>query len=451
MAADPEGEEPTYHNLRYLDDFTYLREPGTQRDFWDGAKYIRLGDDPFGLGSAYLSFGGELRERDESYTHPNFGIHAPARDTYLLQRVLLHADLHANDYLRGFLQLGSMVRMESRGVASSTDFNQLDIMQGFVDLRLPSPLPAPLDDTPTLRGGRQEVLLGYQRLVAVREGANERRSFDGARLFDTWNGATLDVLALRPVQDKTGAFNDAANLRQALWGTYLTVPVGGGLSADLYWLGYENDAATFRGRTGEERRQSFGARLFGAAPGWDYNAEAVVQTGTFRDTPIAAWMLAAIAGYTFAELPWQPRIALQANASSGDDPRHTSIGTYNGLYPRLPYFAETSLLVPSNIHDVRPLIGLRPLPGVTVVAGWDTLWRSSTRDALYGNGLVPYPGTAAATSARVGSEVSLDIRWRADQHLTLGTILAQLLAGPALTEAKGKDVTYVVLFATYRF
>ncbi len=447
LAASPEAEGSVYSNTRYLDDFSYLRDSARASDFWDGVKYIRLGDDPYGLGAPYLSLGGELRGRFETYSNPNFGIKAPPHDAYLLQRLLLHGDLHLNDYIRGFLQLGSMQRIGTRGVPSTTDIDQLDLMQGFVDLRVPTPL----GDAPTLRSGRQEVLLGFQRLVSVREGPNVRRAFDGFRLFDSWNGATIDLFALRPIQDKIGTFNDPPNPNQALWGAYATVPVWGGLKADLYWLGYENDNAKFRRRIGEERRQSFGTRLFGKAAGWDWNEEAVLQVGSFRDHDIRAWMLASIVGYTFAGTPWTPRIGLEANASSGDNPRSGTIGTYNGLFPRLPYFAETSLLVPSNVHDVRPVLSVKPLPDVTVVAGLDMLWRTSTHDALYGSGMVAYPGTAKATSNRVGDEASLDIRWRPDQHLTFGLIYAYFLAGGAITEANGHDVNFGVLFATYKF
>ena len=410
-------------------------------------KYIGLGDDPYGLGEPYLSFGGELRERFETYSNPNFGIKAPAHDAYLLHRLLVFGDLHLNDYLRAFLQLGSMQRIGVRGVPSTTDIDQFDVTQAFVDVRVPTPL----GDEPTLRAGRQEVLLGFQRLVSVREGPNVRRDFDGFRLFDGWNGARMDVLALRPVQDEIGAFNDYPNLNQGLWGTYATLPVWGGLNADLYWLGYENDNAKFRRKTGEERRQSFGTRLFGKADGWDWNEEAVAQVGSFDDHDIRAWMLASIVGYTFPGSAWTPRFGLEANASSGDNPRSSTIGTYNGLYPRLPYFAETALLVPSNVHDVRPVVSFKPLPDVTAVLGYDMLWRTSTHDALYGSGMVPYAGTAKATAARVGSETSLDVRWRPDEHLTFGLIYAYFDAGPALTEAHGKDVNYGVLFATYKF
>lgn len=447
LAASPEAEASVYHNTRYLDDFSYLSDPTRANDFWDGVKYIRLGDDWHGLGAPYVSFGGELRERFETYSNPNFGIKAPPHDAYLLQRLLVFGDLHLNDYVRGFVQLGSMQRLGVRGVASTTDIDQLDLMQGFVDLRVPTPL----GDAPTLRGGRQEVLLGFQRLVAVREGANVRRDFDGFRLSDAWNGASIDVLALRPVTPAIGSFNDNPNSNQGLWGTYATVPIWGGLKADLYWLGYENDKAKFRGVTGEERRQSFGTRLFGTANGWDWNEEAVLQVGSFRDYDIRAWMFASIVGYTFPGVAWTPRIGLEANASSGDNPRTSTIGTYNGLYPRLPYFAETSLLVPSNVHDVRPVVSFKPVHDVTVVAGFDSLWRTSTHDALYGNGMVAYPGTAKARGGWVGSETSLDIRWRPDQHLTFGLIYAYFAAGPALTNAHGNDVNYGVLFATYKF
>lgn len=447
LAASPETEGSAYQNTRYLEDFSYLSDSSRSTDFWDGVKYIRLGDDPYGLGDPYLSFGGELRERFETYSNPNFAIKAPAHDAYLLQRAMLHADLHLNDYVRGFLQLFSMQRLGVRGVPSTTDIDQLDVSQAFIDLRAPTPL----GDEPTLRSGRQEVLFGYQRLVSVREGPNVRRSFDGFRLSDAWNGATLDVVALRPVQDEIGAFNDYSNMNQSLWGTYATVPVWGGLKADLYWLGYENDHATYLGKTGEERRQSFGTRLFGTARGWDWNEEAVLQFGSFRDQDIRAWMLASAVGYTFSDIPWLPRLGFECNASSGDHPGSGSLGTYNGLFPRLPYFAETALLVPSNIHDVRPVLRVHPLPDVFVVAGWDTLWRTSTQDALYGSGMVAYPGTAKATSARVGTEASLDIRWQPDPHLSFGVIYARFLVGPALTEALGKTVDYGAMFATYKF
>ena len=442
--ASPELSDPPYHSLRYEDDFTYLADPAKTSDPWDPLKYIPIGDGQYG--PSYLSFGGELRERAESYLNPNFGIHAPPANAYLLHRLMLNTDIHLTDYVRVFFQLGNYERLGDRGVTSTTDLDQLDLMQGFVDLR-PPPLAG---DEPVIRIGREELLFGFQRLIAVREGPNARRDFDGFRFNDHFGEATIDLLAVRPVNNNQYVFDDHANPNQALWGAYLTVPAGPVLKADLYWLSYENDAARFRGLTGMEQRQTIGIRLFGRTGGFDWNGEAALQTGRLRGHDILANMLAGIAGYTFAA-PWQPRIGVEANYASGDNSHGSTIGTFNAMYPRLPYFAETSMLVPANVFDVRPVFSVRPLPGVLATFGWDTLWRASSSDGLYGSAMVEYTNTNKVSGARVGTELSADIRWRVDQHLSLGAIAAEFLSGPAVQEAFGKDVSFFVLFATYRF
>jgi hypothetical protein len=443
MAASPENEGSIYSPVRYNDDFRALCDPAKQTGFWDPLKCIRLGD---ALPDGYLTFGGELRERFESYNHPNFGFNAPAQNAYVLQRLMPSADVHFNENFRIFTQLVSAYRFERRDVSSTTDVDRLDLLQGFADLRVPAPL-SPL----TLRVGRQELLFGFQRLVAVREGPNVLRSFDGIRVLDKLGEADVSLIAVRPVTNKVGAFDDASNLNQALWGSYVTVPVWGGLKADLYWLGYENARATIRGKVGPERRQSVGTRLFGSADGFDWNAEAVAQGGSFGNQDISAWMFAGIAGYTFRTLAWEPRIGLESTMASGDDPRKPKIGTFNPLYPRLPYFAETSLLVPANVTNIRPVVSFKPLPDVTAVLGYDTLWRTSTHDYLYGSGMVPYPRTNRPDAKFVGHEPSVDVRWRPDEHLTIAAIYATFLAGPAVTNAGGKTVDYFAMFATYKF
>jgi hypothetical protein len=162
-------------------------------------------------------------------------------------------------------------------------------------------------------------------------------------------------------------------------------------------------------------------------------------------------MAAAIVGYTLRDVTWQPRLAIETNYASGDNARSSTIGTFNAMYPRLPYFAETSMLVPANVVDVRPVVSLHPTPDLLAVFGWDTLWRASMTDGLYGSGMVQYAGTSTTHGSRVGTELSADIRWRIDQHLQVGAIAAEFFSAPAVTEALGKSVTFCVLFATYRF
>jgi hypothetical protein len=365
-----------------------------------------------------------------------------------LHRLLLNADLHVTEYFRSFVQLGNMERLGNRGTPTTTDINQLDLMQGFVDIRPPLPLPAA--NLSTFRIGREELLFGFQRLIAVREGTNVRRAFDGFRMIEEFRGATLNLFGVRPVADSEGVFDDHSNMKQLLWGAYLTVPLGEMLKADLYELNYQNIQARYRNQVGVEKRQTWGIRLFGATEGFDWNTEVALQQGTFRDRDIRANMMAGIAGYTFRNVMWEPRIGIEANFASGDNAQSSAVGTFNAMYPRLPYFAETSMLVPANIYDIRPVLSFRPTPDILAVFGWDTLWRASTSDGLYGSAQTLYPGTNRVSGRKVGTELSADIRWRIDRHLLLGAIFAEFFAGPAVQEALGKSVTFFALFATYR-
>ena len=443
--AAPDLGDPTYHSLRYDDDFTALSNPALWSDPWDPLKYIPLGNGPYG--PSYVTLGGELRERFESYLEPNFGIHAPASNGYLLHRLTLDADTHLTRYARIFIQLGDFARIGDRGVTSTTDIDYLGLTQAFLDL---DP-PGLLHDAPLFRAGREELLFGYQRLIAVREGPNIRRDFDGFRFNDQADGASVDLIDVHPVNTYPDVLADHTNVKQKLSGAYVTLPISTALKADVYVLHYENGVAKFRGATGIETRQTVGIRLFGEAGGFDWNNEAAFQTGSFNQHDIRAGMLAWIVGYTFAAVPWQPHIGLEANYASGDNAHSGTIGTFNAMYPRLPYFAETSMLVPANVYDVQPKLSFHPNPDMLATFGWDNLWRASTSDGLYGSGMSEYANTNKVTGSRVGTELFADVRWRIDRYLVLGAIAAELISGPAVEEALGKSVRYFVLFATYRF
>ena len=97
---------------------------------------------------------------------------------------------------------------------------------------------------------------------------------------------------------------------------------------------------------------------------------------------------------TFNDIAWKPRIGFSANDASGDNANSKTIGTFNPIYPRLPYFAETSMLVPANVKDFRPVFSFHPREDVAVVLGYDMLSRVSSTDGLYGSGLSQYKNTA---------------------------------------------------------
>src|SRR6266540_3797213 len=153
--AEAKGDAPRpppYLQLRYDEDYSFLNDPARRTDFLDPLKYIPLD----GSGEFYLGFGGEARERYEYFHNSLWGQGPQDDDGYLLQRYMLHADLHLGESLRVFGQLKSGLENGRSGGPRPTDEDKLDLHQAFLDVTL-----ATINSTTLVfRGGRQELLFG---------------------------------------------------------------------------------------------------------------------------------------------------------------------------------------------------------------------------------------------------------------------------------------------------
>ena len=155
-----------YHFLRYDDVPSDQNSPYWTNDFWSPLKFIPL--DSIEPGS-YLNFGGEDRERVEHFSTPLFGLTPRTTTTYDLHRLLFEGDLHIGDRFRTFIQFSNH-QATSASLSPGTDVDQIDLQQGFADLKS----PVGQDSSLTFRGGRQEMEFGVGRLIDVREGPNIR-------------------------------------------------------------------------------------------------------------------------------------------------------------------------------------------------------------------------------------------------------------------------------------
>jgi hypothetical protein len=256
-----EATPPAYKLLRYDEDYSYLKDPSRRTDFWDPIKYIAL----CGRDDWYLSIGGELRERYEFYHEQDAGQVPPdARNNgYLLERYLLHGDLHLGPYFRFFGQF--MTGLEDGrigGPRPDIDRDAFDVHQAFADFVLPL---AGDKDTLTARLGRQEFEYGSGRLIDVRDGPNLRLSFDAARLLLHTGDWEVDGWWAKPVRDRPGVFDDDPDPTRSFWGLYAVhplplLPKG---NIDLYYLGFENKDAVYAQGPGYELRHTVGTRLWG--------------------------------------------------------------------------------------------------------------------------------------------------------------------------------------------
>jgi len=157
---------PAFKQLRYEEDYSYLKQDSS-RNWYTTTKFDPLSKNR----NTYLSFGGDIRYQYQWFKNENWGESPQDNDGFVLTRYLAHADFHAGSHFRTFVQLQSSFANGRVTQPSPVDENQLDLHQAFTDIAF----TLPNKQTLTFRVGRQELLYGSQRLVAVREGPNNRQ------------------------------------------------------------------------------------------------------------------------------------------------------------------------------------------------------------------------------------------------------------------------------------
>lgn len=462
-SASPAPSAPApipFKLFRYDEDYSSLADPARRTGMLDALKYIPLSSD----GSVTLSLGGETRTRYEYLSAPFFGLRQPGHDDFVIQRLLLHADLHMGDrtdfHARAFVQiLSGLVAGEEFAKPGNQD-NALDIQQGFGELVWGDNRAPALANGGTafaIRGGRQEMGFGSYRLVTIRDGTNARLAFDGVRASLNTDRMSFDAFLVRPVDPKIGLFNDGEDDNTTFWGVYSSLPLAPEkkLVIDIYYLGLNRENTRFASGIGDELRHSIGTRLSGRASGWDHDTEAVLQVGTFdraaRSEDILAWTIASNTGFTFENVASKPRIGLKLNVASGDDdPADGRLGTFNPLFPRNNYFSDANLLAPYNFFNIHPTIAVRPTNALTLTAGWDAYFRYSTDDAVFSPTGIVIPATAS-DDRYVGSTVSIVADWSINRYLTVTGSYSHFFKGDVVRDARGKDVDFFGIWITAKF
>jgi hypothetical protein len=281
----------------------------------------------------------------------------------------------------------------------------------------------PLGDqaSATLRGGRQELIFGSQRLVGPGDFTQVPRTFDGGAAFvriADWTISPFWAEAV-PIVHKY-RFNESTSDHK-LFGIFSTGPLHLlPANLDLYWLGVDNTAATFNGTAGREHRQTLGGRTSGKIDQahLDYEVEGAGQFGSVGRGNIAAWMLTTVLGYTLPIPHWSPRVYLAFDYASGDKGPGGGVGTFNPLYPNgHSYLGYIDYIGRQNIISANGGLITTPVRDLTLSLQQYFFWRASDRDALYNkSAAVLRPGNGT-TARYVGAEVDLLATYNFTRHL----------------------------------
>lgn len=437
LAAQPATVEPVQTSLvRYDEDWSVLADPAARTGRWiEPLKYVPL------TPHIWLSTGLELRLRNETYRGAEWG-DAPDQ-TNIWVRALPHADLHLGS-LRFFVQPVAAFAGGVRPDPSPVDETGIDLLQGFAE----GATKLGIETQVSWRAGRQMLVLGSQRLVGARYGPNLPLAFDGVRASAVRGEMELSLIAARPVQAGPHGFDDSQSETKALWGAYLAAD-----ALDLYYLGFQNEQARFATVQGPERRDSFGARVHGAASGWHWNIEGVVQAGRVGDEHIVAWTVANEVGVRLTSVPIPLEAMLRVDVASGDANAHDgTLNTFNALFPRGKYFGELSPVGPANIIHLAPQLSAELTEDITLDVAAMAYWRQSVADGVYdipGNLLRSADGSRGRL---IGLQAETLLTWQATPEWAMSGSVSVFTPGAFIRET-GSATTLVMagLETSFRF
>ncbi|GAB3045615.1 alginate export family protein [Stenotrophomonas tumulicola] len=442
MKAPPPGQPVQL--IAWLNDYSYLQDPKNRTGAgWERLSYIPLGNDP----SHFLSIGGEARYYAQYWEHVTLGVRPDDRNDSVEQRLRLYGDLHWGPNLRAFVELGDNWEFGAE-FPTPNNFDSVDVSQAFLDLSFNAG-----GNRFTFRPGRFQMPLGNGIMMGTRDGTNVRYTYNGLRAWmTTVGGNRLDVFAVRPMAVGRGSFDNDDDNSRDFSGAYFAHPTGKGSGVDVYFYNMGHDRVEFPGLIGAQRRQSYGARMFGKPGHWDYDLEGVLQRGRYAGEDIRAWGVISNGGFTFSNTRFTPRLGARFNAFSGDDePGRGRLGTFEAPFPRTALHTDAGLFVFMNLVNFAPSIAFQFTPKVRFSAGLDFLWRESTQDAIYYGGSGRPLATPTTRDRHVATSVDLQLDYQVNRNLNFHLFTSHIEAGSALLAAGGATTDYVGIWGQYRF
>jgi hypothetical protein len=436
--ATPSAVRPAIKTNRWQEDWSALADPALRTQPLDRLKYLPLSAE---APRAYVSLGATLRERFETNDAPQFGVSSNQGDSWLSQRLQVHADAHLGDHWEVFTQLED-VRAFGKRVIGGADQNRLDLRLVFVAYSRTF-----AGGTFKARLGRQDFATDLQRFISSRDGPAVRQSFDA--VWADWETGRWRFIGFisHPVQyedDKPFDDHSGRNVRFSTLRVERHVQGSNELSA--YYARYERGQARYGDAAGPEDRDVFDVRYAGTLKALDWDVEGMEQRGSVGGKTIRAWAVGARAGYTLSDQRWTPRLGLQADAASGDKQAGDgTLGTFNPLFPNGYYFALAGYDGYANLIHLKPSLTVKPVARLAVTGAAAAQWRQTTADAIYTQPNLALAGTAGRPGRWSGAYGQLRADYVFTPNLTGAVEAVHYAVGQAIRDAGGHDSNYLGL------
>ncbi|GAB5402782.1 MAG: alginate export family protein [Aureliella sp.] len=385
-----------YKGLFYANNFAYLNSPLFDGPYFPGDNFKQIAD-------KRLDLGGEFRSRYHSERNMR-GLGLTGRDDqFWLTRLRFFANYKITENVRFY---GEYLYADSGGETFGPGMGQRPIEENrgeaqnlFLDFKLLDSLSA--------RVGRQELLLGAQRLVSPLDWANTRRTFDGYRLTHSTDSNTVDLFYTNPVSRSfatagTNEWDSSDNLQHfyGVYNTFKGLDIG---ALETYYIAYDNDNTNFSFHT-------LGSRLAGSNDAFLYEFEGGVQFGRNSDgSDHGAGFVTAGLGKQLSLMDgsWKPTVWAWYDWASGGEPVRPAQGddAFHHYFPLAhKYNGFMDLFGRRNLNDVN-LQFITPVGKRVKFLLWYHYFFLDQATTPYSVVMTPYNTDNSAVSKDLGHEI----------------------------------------------
>ena len=418
--------------LRQYDNVDNLKN-NHSKNTYQSFKYIPLSK------NTTLSFGGSWRFQFETFLNEQFQNNPDQDNLWYLNRVMLHAHLKIEDRFQLFAELNSSF-IGDKNNQIPVDKDELAVNQLFIKYKF--------DDHWSIGIGRENLILGSNRLVDLREGPNVRRSFDLTQVNYRSNNFSAKAFFAIPVKPNPYVFdNDFLEFDETFTAIYTRVSFNKTNHLDTYVFYQKDDNVNYDNVQGNERRTSLGFRYFGNYKTLKFNNEAVYQFGNIENQSIRAWTL-SIQLENRTKLGNQfYNIGVKSEIISGDKNQNDSVlNTFDALYPSGAYFGRVARFGPSNLIDVHPYFNTQ-FKKLFIEFDYDVFWRHSVNDGVYNAALLlQYPNSN--NEGFIGQQIGTIVGYKLNKHVNFEFESNIIYPGAFLKQSNQSDALFHFVFTT---
>jgi len=381
----------------------------------------------------------DVRERYQSFNNFNFNSAVNSDRWEFDSRLYLKAKADFGNGVTVFLQPQAVIIQNNTTGLGTQEFTQADLLQAYMQYDA---------GDFAIRIGRQQLVYGDQRLLGHLGWKDVARTFDGVKGMYKAGPVKFDLFAVHPsdigLMTPTTASPQAKSLvtweDRRLMGAYATYTFAEQSGIDTYFINWHHNqqAAIGKGRN----MNTFGARLFGKANGFDGTAEAVFQSGTWaNNVSQKASAYAVKAGYTLDF--WKTRIGVEYNFSPGDDKSNATTHK-DFVFPfhtNHAHYGEMDFFSWANMKDIQLSLKTSPLAGLSIMANAHFLSLDNAKGDwlnVVGTGNV-FAGAPGYTQTKAGTEIDVKVVYKvaAVQGLKLVGQYGIFNPGAAVSERNG--------------